>query len=208
MTQKTKYIGILTILPLFFIGFSVYNEAIAQESNQDAYVEVRGILEKEKSFYDVRMNIHAGNEDLPAGKLLVTSDRSSKEIDHNKVRANLVSSEKTVIRADDKTSIKVEFVKLSTEPFLVLHDAEPSLVEKNTFTVTIGVHATSKPVQNVQLLVGSDLERIQTIASSAGKSNSNTGLIDAFTHGLTTIRITAMDPNSITAEILNYQIND
>jgi len=206
MNQKIKYIGMLAILPLFFVGLTVHNEAAAQLTIEEPYVEISSILVKEKSWYDVQIKIHAGDKDLPAGKLLVTSDTSREEIDHVKVRANQLTSERTIIHADDKASIRADFSKFSTEPFLVIHDVEPAVGEENTYTVTIGVHAGSKDVKDVQLVVISDLASVRSIGDGGTViSQSDIGLKETFSKDLITFYITAMDPNSITANIISYQ---
>jgi len=198
----------LAILPLFFVGLTVHNEAAAQLTIEEPYVEISSILVKNKSWYEVQIKIHAGDKDLPAGKLLVTSDTSREEIDHVKVRANQLTSERTIIHADDKASIRADFSKFSTEPFLVIHDVEPSVIEENTYTVTIGVHAGSKDVKDVQLVVTSDLALVRSIGSGTVISQSDIGLQESFTKELRTFYITAMDPNSITANIISYQFVD
>jgi len=196
----------LAILPLFFVGLTVHNEAAAQLTIEEPYVEISSILVKNKSWYDVQIKIHAGDKDLPAGKLLVTSDTSREEINHNKVRANQFTSERAIIHADDKASIRADFSKFSTEPFLVIHDVEPAVGEENTYTVTIGVHAGSKDVKDVQLVVTSDISYVRSIGDGGTViSQSDIGLEESFTKDLITFYITAMDPNSITANIISYQ---
>jgi len=205
MNQKIKYIGMLAILPLFFVGLTVHNEADAQLIIEEPYVEISSILVKEKSWYEVKISIHAGDKDLPAGKLLVTSDTSRKEINHDKVRANQFTSERTIIHADDKASIRADFSKFSTEPFLVIHDVEPAVGEENTYTVTIGMHAGSKDVKDVQVVVTSDISQTRSIGDGTVISQSDIGLEESFNKDLITFYITAMDPNSITANIISYQ---
>jgi len=196
----------LAILPLFFVGLTVHNEAAAQLTIEEPYVEISSILVKNKSWYDVQIKIHAGDKDLPAGKLLVTSDTSREEINHNKVRANQLTSERAIIHADDKASIRVDFSKFSTEPFLVIHDVEPAVGEENTYTITIGVHAGSKDVKDVQLVVTSDISYVRSIGDGGTViSQSDIGLKETFSKDLITFYITAMDPNSITANIISYQ---
>jgi len=205
MNQKIKYIGMLAILPLFFVGLTVHNEAAAQLTIEEPYVEISSILIKEKSWYEVQIKIHAGDVDLPAGKLLVTSDTSREEIDHDKVRANQLTSERAIIHADDKASIRADFSKFSTEPFLVIHDVEPAVGEENTYRVTISVHAGSKDVKDVQLVVTSDISLVRSIGSVTVISQSDIGLKETFSKDLKTFYITAMDPNSITANIISYK---
>ncbi len=206
MNQKIKYIGMLAILPLFFVGLTVHNEAAAQLTIEEPYVEISSILVKNKSWYDVQIKIHAGDKDLPAGKLLVTSDTSREEINHDKVQANQFTSERAIIHADDKASIRADFSKFSTEPFLVIHDVEPSVGEENTYTVTIGVHAGSKDVKDVQLVVTSDISYVRSLGDGGAViSQSDIGLKETFSKDLITFYITAMDPNSITANIISYK---
>ena len=195
----------LAILPLFFVGLTINNEAAAQLTIEEPYVEISSVLVKNKSWYEVKIMIHAGDKDLPAGKLLVTSDTSRKEIDHDKVRANQFTSERITIHADDKASIRADFSKFSTEPFLVIHDVEPAVGEENTYTVTIGVHAGSKDVKDVQVVVTSDISQTRSIGDGTVISQSDIGLEESFTKDLITFYITAMDPNSITANIVSYQ---
>ncbi len=196
----------LAILPLFFVGLTVHNEAAAQLTIEEPYVEISSILVKNKSWYDVQIKIHAGDKDLPAGKLLVTSDTSREEINHDKVQANQFTSERAIIHADDKASIRADFSKFSTEPFLVIHDIEPAVGEENTYTVTIGVHAGSKDVKDVQLVVTSDISYVRSLGDGGTViSQSDIGLNESFTKDLITFYITAMDPNSITANIISYQ---
>ncbi len=198
----------LAILPLFFVGLTVHNEAAAQLTIEEPYVEISSILVKNKSWYDVQIKIHAGDKDLPAGKLLVTSDTSREEINHDKVQANQFTSERAIIHADDKASIRADFSKFSTEPFLVIHDVEPSVGEENTYTVTIGVHAGSKDVKDVQLVVKSDLAWARSLGDGTIIHQSDIGLKETFTGLLRTFTIMAMDPNSITANIVSYQFVD
>jgi len=205
MNQKIKYIGMLAILPLFFVGLTVHNEAAAQLTIEEPYVEISSILVKNKSWYEVQIKIHAGDKDLPAGKLLVTSDTSREEIDHDKVRANQLRSERAIIHADDQASIGADFSKFSTEPFLVIHDVEPAVGEENTYRVTISVHAGSKDVKDVQLVVTSDISYARSVGDGTVISQSDIGLKETFSKDLRTFYITAMDPNSITANIISYQ---
>jgi len=104
----------LAILPLFFVGLTVHNEAAAQLTIEEPYVEISSILVKNKSWYDVQIKIHAGDKDLPAGKLLVTSDTSREEINHDKVQANQFTSERAIIHADIRfrtTELESSFLK-------------------------------------------------------------------------------------------------
>ncbi len=195
----------LAILPLFFVGLTVHSEAAAQLTIEEPYVEISSILVKNKSWYEVQIKIHAGDKDLPVGKLLVTSDTSREEIDHDKVRANQFTSERAIIHADDKASIGADFSKFSTEPFVVIHDVEPAVGEENTYTVTLGVHAGSKDVKDVQLVVISDISYVRSLGDSTVISQSDIGLQESFSKELRTFYITAMDPNSITANIISYQ---
>jgi len=205
MNQKLKYVGLLAILPLFMVALTTYQDANAIELNEDSpHVDVTSVIYKDKGWYKVNMKLFAGDQDLLAGKLLVRSDIASKEIDHFKVIANSVTSERTMIKANDKNSITAEFLKADTDPFLVYKELSPSQRGTNGYNLVIEIHATGKDVTNVQLLVKSDIDEIRLIANGAGEA----GIITADTYGITSVFIHAKNPSSITAEILNYQIND
>jgi len=205
MNQKLKYVGLLAIAPLFMAALTTYQDANAIELDGNSpHVDVSNVIYKDKGWYKVDMKLFAGDQDLLAGKLLVSSDIASKEIDHFKVFANSVTSERTMIKANDKNSITAEFLKADTDPFLVYKELSPSLRGTNGYDVVIEIHATGKDVTNVQLLVKSDIDEIRLMANGAGLA----GIITADTYGITSVFIHAMNPSSITAEILNYQIND
>ncbi len=205
MNQKLKYVGLLAIAPLFMAALTTYQNANAIELSEDSpHVDVTSVLFKDRGWYTVDMILFAGDQDLLAGKLLVSSDIASKEIDHSKVFADSVTSEKTVINANDKSSIKAEFLIADTDPFLILKDVSPSLREKNGYNAVIEIHATGKDVTNVQLLVKSDIDEIRLLANGASYTGGEGGIITANTYGITSVFIQAMNPSSITAEILNY----
>ncbi len=107
MTQKQKYLGLLAILPLLMVALSSggIDEAMAEE---DALVEMTSINQRGDRGYDVSFTIYAGDETLPDGKLLVTSDSQSREVLFRGVSAGMTASTgQVLISAKDPSSLSV-----------------------------------------------------------------------------------------------------
>ena len=123
MIQKTKFIGMLAILPLVMVALSAgyIGEADA------AVIEKKSTLLEDGGVYEVIFTIFAEDKAsdagyernsiaLEAGKLLVTSDKASKELPFTSVRAGSHTSVHLRIMADDPDSITASFVE---QPFRI-----------------------------------------------------------------------------------------
>jgi len=73
-----------------------------------AYVEQFGITSLGEGMYKVTFIVYAGNEDLPAGTMQVSSDISHKEVLVTKVFANSATYVPVLIQADDPSAISAE----------------------------------------------------------------------------------------------------
>ncbi len=118
MIQKTKYIGMLAMLPLVMVALSVdyIGDADAAEIEKKFIM-----LEDGGTSYTVIFTIStddkasdAGYERnsiaLEAGRLLVTSDKASMELPFGSVTAGSQTSVHLRIVADDPDSITASFV--------------------------------------------------------------------------------------------------
>ena len=115
MTKKQKYLGLFAILPLLIVTLSsgAIGEAMAEES---ASVEMTSINQEGDRAYDVSFSIYAGDEALPDGKLLVTSDSQSKEVLFRGVSAGLAAGSGQVrITAEDPGSLSVQIQDIVNE---------------------------------------------------------------------------------------------
>jgi len=119
MIQKTKYIGMLAILPLVMVALSA---GYIGEADAAVVEKKSAIMEDGGTSYDVIFTIFAEDKPsdagyernsiaLEAGKLLVTSDKASKEIPFGSVRAGSHTSVHLRIIADDPDSITASFIK-------------------------------------------------------------------------------------------------
>ncbi len=68
----------------------------------------------------------------------------------------------------------------------------------NTYAVEFTVTAAEKDLENIKIICKTDVETIETEVSS----------LSALTTTRNMVRIQAMDPASITGEIISFQIND
>jgi len=68
----------------------------------------------------------------------------------------------------------------------------------NTFNAIVEVSAGSENLENVQVLVESDTQKVLT----------TTGGVFAYDSVINTVKIKAQDPNSVTASIEDYILND
>ncbi len=119
MIQKTKYIGILAILPLVMVALSAGSIGEADAAEVEKKI---AILEDGGTSYDVIFTIRADDKPsdagyernsiaLEAGTLLVTSDKASKEVSFGQVRAGSSTSVHLRIIADDPDSITASFIE-------------------------------------------------------------------------------------------------
>jgi len=207
MIQKTKkYTGLLAILPLFLVAIAPYyiGTADALESPQ---VEVTKIIQKNENSYFVTFTVYAGSEDLPAGKLLVTSDVRGQEALFRSVTADSsTSTDRIVITANDPSSIVAQLVKTTSkaipEPTVVSEDSKTGFhIERNTVTqegdnaydVSFKIFAGNEDVSQGKLVVTSDTSESEVLFSGIS-ANSFTSTNQ--------IRIAADDPSTISAEFV------
>ena len=205
MNQKTKkYTGLLAILPLFLVAIAPYyiGAADAMEGTQ---VEIHRVTIEHGKAYDVSFKVYAGSEDLPAGKLLVTSDVRATEALFRSVTADSSrSTDRSVISAIDPSSIVVQLVKTTSkaipEPTVVSEDSKTgfyierkSVIQEgdNAYDVSFKIFAGNEDVSQGKLVVTSDTSESEVLFSGLS-ANSFTGTNQ--------IRIAADDPSTISAE--------
>ncbi len=111
MIQKTKkYAGLLAILPLFLVAIAP-NYIGAADAIEGPQAEIHRIILQHDTAYEVSFKVYAGSEDLKAGKLLVTSDISEREVLFSGVSANSFTGTNQIrIVADDPSTISAEYM--------------------------------------------------------------------------------------------------
>ena len=205
MNQKTKkYTGLLAILPLFLVAIAPYYIGAA-DAIEGPQVEVTKIIQKNENSYWVTFKVYAGSEDLPAGKLLVTSDVTGKEALFRSVTADsFTSTDRIQVTANDPSSIVAQVVKTTSkaipEPTVVSEDSKTGFyIERNTVTqegdnaydVSFKIFAGNEDVSQGKLVVTSDTSESEVLFSGIS-ANSFTSTNQ--------IRIAADDPSTISAE--------
>ncbi len=205
MNQKTKkYTGLLAILPLFLVAIAPYYIGAA-DAIEGPQVEVTKIIQKNENSYWVTFKVYAGSEDLPAGKLLVTSDVTGKEALFRSVTADsFTSTDRIQVNAIDPSSVAAQIVKTVSKdipaPEVVSEDKETGFyIERNTVTqegdnaydVSFKIFAGNEDVSQGKLVVTSDSSESEVLFSGLS-ANSFTGTNQ--------IRIAADDPSTISAE--------
>ena len=205
MNQKTKkYTGLLAILPLFLVAIAPYYIGAA-DALEGPQVEVTKIIPKGEISYYVTFKVSAGSEDLPAGKLLVTSDVREQEALFRSVTADSsTSTDRIVITANDPSSIVAQVIKTTSkaipEPTVVSEDSETgfyierkSVIQEgdNAYDVSFKIFAGNEDVPQGKLVVTSDTSESEVFFSGTS-ANSFTSTNQ--------IRIAADDPSTISAE--------
>jgi len=193
-------------LMVLFVGI-VASSTLAvndAEAANEPLVKIAGLVDETEGVYEVRFHIFAGDEVLPAGTLLVSSDASSKETGFSSVRANSVTSTSVKISADDPNTIGAQIILTPTYSIgeSIVQDTEDGdpYVKRNSivdqteglYEVRFQVHAGDEDLPESILLVSSDMMSKEVVFGSV-PANSFTG---------TFTRISAEDPNSIVAEII------
>ncbi|CAE6500974.1 hypothetical protein [Candidatus Nitrosotenuis uzonensis] len=115
MTQITKNIGLLAMIPLFTMVLLVAytGPAFAVDVNdQKSSVKVDRILLKGQGWYEVRLTVNVGAEDILGGKVRITSDTSNRDIELQKTKANSSLYLITTIQADSRDSIDVKLSEI------------------------------------------------------------------------------------------------
>jgi len=116
MTQVTKHTGLLATIPLFTMVLLVAytGSAFAVEINdQKSSVKVDRILFKGQGWYQVRLTLNVGAEDIVGGKIHITSDTSSRDIQLQKIDANSSVHLITTIKADRSDSVDVKLSEIT-----------------------------------------------------------------------------------------------
>jgi len=89
---------------------------VSEDSETGFYIERNTITQEGDNAYDVSFKIFAGNEDVPQGKFVVTSDTSESEVLFSGISANSFTSTNQIrIAADDPSTISAEFVMVEPE---------------------------------------------------------------------------------------------
>ncbi|MCH8860738.1 MAG: hypothetical protein IH843_06360 [Thaumarchaeota archaeon] len=205
MNQKTKkYTGLLAILPLFLVAIAPYYIGAA-DAIEGPQVEVTKIIQKGENSYYVTFKVYAGSEDLPAGKLLVTSDVTGKEALFRSVTADsFTSTDRIQVTANDPSSIVAQVVKTTSKAIpelaVVSQDSETgfyiertSVIQEgdNAYDVSFKIFAGNEDVSQGKLVVTSDTSESEVLFSGIS-ANSFTSTNQ--------IRIAADDPSTISAE--------
>ena len=187
MNQKLKYVGLLAILPLFTMALTIGYVGDADAVNTSTTVGNGGdrFGETTKSkMPGTGLSTTEGNGGKRYGatmKYIVCGDRLCSE------------------SATDVEAKAVEPVALEKEdPFLKLLDVQSaSANSENLYNAIVDVWAGEYNVENVKILVESDAQDVQTLAGS----------MNAGDHKITTVKINANDPSSISAQILSWNDN-
>jgi hypothetical protein len=209
MTEKQKYLGLLSILPLLIVALTSggIDEAMAEEA---ASVKMSSINQKGDYTYEVIFQVFAGDEDLADGKLLVTSDSSSKEVLFRGASAGSVTgTDSILVVAKDPTSIsaevlteeKGEFYKESTksttgEPWVEL--ARVNQKGDISYEVTFHIHAGDKALPDGKLLVTTDTHSKEVLFR---------GVSSGLTASTGQVLITAKDPSSLSVSMQDIELD-
>ena len=199
---------ILVLIPVIAIAMitGTISQVMAVSETDEPSVDVRAVLSQHQGFYEVRLLVSSGSEDLPAGKILVTSDVSSKEINHDAVKAGKILDMRTTIKVSDKSSVDAKLIKVSGSPTLELLDVVSYIGgESNLYLATIKITMGYESIQNVDLLVSSDMESFSILANSNNKSQKD-GWFGAYTDTITTVKIHAKDSESISVQLVSYDL--
>jgi len=200
MIQKLKYAGLLAILPLFMVSIAPDYISLADAAT-GAYVERSAITQKGDNSYEVVFQIYAGTEALPEGKLLVTSDVSSNEVLFRSVSAESLTSAQTKITADDPNSISAAIFTPTTSSVRIVTPQTDGVAYVELFTmnqegdnaydVVFKIYAGDEALSEGKLLVTSDVSSNEVLFRSVSAESLTS----------TMVRISADDPNSISAEL-------
>ncbi len=106
---STKTLMLIPVIAIAMIAGTA-SQAMAIEGNDEASVKIRAVELKNQGFYEVRLLISSGNEDLAAGKILVTSDASSKEVNFDAVPSESTTDVRTIIKVNDRSSVVVQLI--------------------------------------------------------------------------------------------------
>jgi hypothetical protein len=209
MTQKQKYLGLFAILPLLIVVLTSggMDEAMAEES---ASVKMSSISQKGDTSYWVIFQVLAGDEALPDGKLLVTSDSQSKEVLYRSAYAgSMTSTSKFLIIADDPSSISAKIVtqkqsdfKLSGEeakavgPWVELHTVNQK--GDISYELTFHIHAGDEALPDGKLLVTTDSQSREVLFR---------GVFAGMTASTGQVLISAKDPSSLSVSMQDIELD-
>lgn len=212
MTRITKNIGLFAMIPLFTIMLlaSYTGPSFAEQAqDQKPSAKVDRVLFQGQGWYEVRLTVNAGTEDILSGKVSITSDTSSKEIELQRMNANSSVDLITTIHADSRDSISAAVTQVNKRqgPSVSYIGSTPVIGGENgEYWAQFRVYAGDDNVSKVHLNIQSDRDAIKIVASGNNISR-NSGFIGAHTYAITTVKLKADDPTSIKASILDYQIN-
>jgi len=171
----------------------------------EASVKVGTVELKNQGFYEVHLLVSSGSEDLIAGKILVTSDVSSKEVNFAAVPSESTGDVRTIIKANDRGSIDAKLINIDDKPtaklvkVISIADGEVDL-----HRATVMVKAGSDAIRNVKLLLESDMESLLIFTDPARTSSDVNRVFSSYSDGLTTANIHAMDSESISVKLASY----
>ncbi len=208
MKEITKYLGLLAILPLLTVALS---STYIGDAEAVVVEKTFTHIKDEVNSFDVGFTIWADDRPsdagyernsiaLEAGKLLVTSDKASKEVNFMSVRYGSHTSVQLRIAADDPDSITASILEQSTKtsPMSVMISGEDgswmklnSIVSEgqNVYKVSYFVHAGNENLPPGEIMITSD-----TASKVVPVSRVYAG---SFTSAIA--QIVADDPGSITA---------
>ncbi len=107
--NSTKTLMLIPVIAIAMIAGTT-SQVLAIEGNDESSVKIRAVELKNQGFYEVRLLISSGNEDLAAGKILVTSDVSSKEVDFDAIPSESTTDVRTIIKVNDRSSVVVQLI--------------------------------------------------------------------------------------------------
>jgi len=163
MNQKTKYIGLLAILPLFMVALA-----------PDFISEADAATQYSKG---------TPNQSFGSAGSPVCGGALCGETTANSVPISAVSKEVPTI---DPPIVKI----VSIDSF----NGE----SENTFNTIFQLSAGNENIEDVQIVIESDRDIIWTIVNGLFAQDSS----------INSVKIQALDPTSITAIIVDYQISD
>ena len=195
------------LIPLIAIAMIVgtASQAMAIEGNDEASVKIRSVQLKNQGSYEVHIRISSGNEDLAAGKILVTSDVSSKEVNYFAVPSESTTDVRTMIKLNDRSSVDAKFINIDDKPTAKL--VKIVSITKggvDLHRATVMVETGSEAIRNVKLLLESDMESLFVFTDPARNTSDVNRIFNPYSQGLTTTNIHAMDSESISVKLASY----
>jgi flagella basal body P-ring formation protein FlgA len=202
--HSTKTLMLIPVIAIAMIAGTA-SQAMAIEGNDEASVKVRAVEFKNQGFYEVHLQISSGNEDLAAGKILVTSDASSKEVNFDAVPSQSTTDVRTIIKVVDRSSVDAQLINIDTKSTAKLIDVIPAVDSEASVKVR-AVQFKSNGFYEVHLQISSGNEDLAagTILVTSDASSKEVNYFAVPAQSTTDVRtiIKVVDRSSVVAQLI------